>query len=119
KSCGQTNAHRRAATVLGPVRRAPRLTTPSVCRPALRRAGLRVARAVVPRPLALPADDLRSAGLRAQQPDHRHAVDGVAPASTRRTARCAVSVDPLQLRTVFERHGGRFTIEPPEPTHGT
>ena len=29
------------------------------------------------------------------------------------------SADPLQLRSVFERHGGRFTIEPPGPGHGT
>ncbi|HEY0877959.1 MAG TPA: ATP-binding cassette domain-containing protein [Zeimonas sp.] len=29
------------------------------------------------------------------------------------------SADPLQLRSVFERHGGRFMIEPPGPAHGT
>ncbi|MDT3678641.1 MAG: ATP-binding cassette domain-containing protein [Burkholderiaceae bacterium] len=29
------------------------------------------------------------------------------------------SADPLQLRSVFERHGGRFTIESPGPGHGT
>jgi ATP-binding cassette subfamily B protein len=28
------------------------------------------------------------------------------------------SADPLQLRSVFERHGGRFVIEAPAPGHG-
>ena len=47
-------------------------------------------------------DGMRSSGeLRAPAPD------GV------------MSADPLQLRSVFERHGGRFTIEPPGPTYGT
>ncbi len=31
----------------------------------------------------------------------------------------SVSADPLQLRSVFERHGGQFRIEPPGTTHGT
>lgn len=31
----------------------------------------------------------------------------------------AVSADPLQLRSLFERHGGRFTIEPPGVAQGT
>jgi len=29
------------------------------------------------------------------------------------------SADPLQLRSVIERHGGQFTIEPPGSGHGT
>ncbi len=29
------------------------------------------------------------------------------------------SADPLQLRSVFERHGGAFSIEPPGSGHGT
>ena len=47
--------------------------------------------------------------------------DGVRSSGERRapTPDGAISADPLQLRSVFERHGGRFAIEPPAPGHGT
>lgn len=46
-------------------------------------------------------------GMRASGESRASGPDGVA------------SMDLLQLRSVFERHGGRFTIEPPVPARGT